>query len=201
VSTPNMPNTPAMPDRPDVPRKLDTLGIVESRGIAAGADLADRMMKAADVELVRAGTICSGRYMIYVSGSREAVETAVQAARETDRPLAGSFVLSNVSPQVTDALRKGAAAREGEAVGVVECRNVSSGVAAADSAVKRSAVRILRLVTGQGINGKSYFVLGGDIASVREAAEAAGESLGANLVDTVILPGPDASVVAALTGR
>jgi microcompartment protein CcmL/EutN len=79
---------------------MDTLGIVESRSIAAGVELADGMVKAADVELVRATTICSGRYMIHVAGDREAVETSVRLARESGRALAGSFVLSNVSPQV-----------------------------------------------------------------------------------------------------
>ncbi len=179
---------------------MDTLGIVESRSIAAGVELADGMVKAARVELTRASTVCSGRYTVYVAGDRQTVETAVAFARESGRALAGSFVISNVSPQVLEALRRGSAALEGEALGVVECRTVSSGIAAADSAVKRSAVRLLRLVTGQGINGKSYFVLGGDVASVKEAAQAARDSLGRELVETVVLPRPDAAVAAALTG-
>ncbi len=178
---------------------MDTLGLVESRSIAAGVELADGMMKVANVVLVRASTICSGRYMIYVSGDREAVATAVRFARESGRALAGDFVLSNVSPQVTDALKKGALAREGDAIGVVECRTVAAGVAAADSAVKRSAIRLLRLVTGQGINGKSYFVISGDVASVREAVEAAEAVLGQKCIETVVLPRPDLSVVQALT--
>ncbi len=179
---------------------MDTLGVVESRSIAVGVELADGMVKAAQVTLVRASTVCSGRYTIYVAGDRQAVGTSVAFARESGRALAGSFVISNVSPYVLEALRHGAAAGEGEALGVVECRTVSSGIAAADSAVKRSAVRLLRLVTGQGINGKSYFVIGGDVASVREAAQAAREALGRDLVETVVLPRPDAAVAAALTG-
>ena len=178
---------------------MDTLGVVESKSIAAGVELADGMMKVADVELVRAATICSGRYLIYLSGDREAVETAVRLAKESERSLMGSFVISNVSRQVMDALKKGALAEEGEAIGVVECRTVSSGVVAADSAVKRSAVRLLRLVTGQGINGKSYFVMSGDVASVTEAAEAAKAVLGKQLIEVVVIPRPNPSVVRALT--
>lgn len=82
---------------------------------------------------------------------------------------------------------------------VIECRSVSAGVAASDVAVKRSAVRLLRMVTGQGINGKSYFVLGGDVASVREAAEAAKDALGEKLIELVVIPRPDASVLRSLT--
>ena len=59
---------------------MDTLGLVEVRSIAAGAELADRMVKAAEVELLRAATICSGRYLILVAGDRQAVDTAVGAA-------------------------------------------------------------------------------------------------------------------------
>jgi microcompartment protein CcmL/EutN len=178
---------------------MDTLGIVESRSIAAGVELADAMVKVANVELVRASTICSGRYMIYVAGDREAVETSVRLARESGRALAGSFVISNVSPQVTDVLKKSSPALEGEALGVIESRTASSGVAAADKAVKRSAIRLLRLVTGQGITGKSYFVIGGEVASVQEATQAAKSALGKNLVEAVVIPRPNASVVKALT--
>ena len=179
---------------------MDTLGVVEANSIAAGVELADIMVKAAQVELVKAGTICSGRYMVYVSGDRDAVERSVDAARNSERKLAGSFVISNVSPQVVSALRKNEAAGDNDAIAVVECRTVSSGIDAADSAVKRSAVRLLRLVTGQGINGKSYFVLCGDVASVTEAVEAAKEALGPKLIETVVLPRPDASVLKAVTG-
>jgi microcompartment protein CcmL/EutN len=178
---------------------MDTLGVVESRSIAGGAVIADSMVKSADVELVRASTICSGRYLIFVAGDRQAVHTAVETARESGRTLSGSFVISNVSRQVLDALKKSSAANEHDALGVIECRNVSSGINAADCAVKRSAVQLARLVTGQGINGKSYFVLSGDVASVEEAAEAAKSALGQNLVDAVVIPRPSASVVRALT--
>ena len=178
---------------------MDTLGIVEARSIAAGVELADAMMKAADVELIRATTICSGRYMVYVAGERDAVATSVKLAEASGRSLAGSFILSNVSPEVVAVLKRGSAAEAGQAIAVIESRNVSSGVAAADQAVKRSAIHLLRLVTGQGINGKSYFVISGDVASVEEATETANSALGKNLVEAVVIPNPDASVVRALT--
>lgn len=137
---------------------MDTLGVVESRSIAAGAELADIMVKAAQVDLVRASTVCSGRYLIFVAGEREAVETAVNAARGSRHTLVGDYVISNISPQVTAVLKKANPATEGSALGVIECRNVSSGVAAADRAIKRADVVLVRLSTGQGIMGKSYFV-------------------------------------------
>ena len=138
--------------------------------------------------------------MIYAGGDREAGEGEGETARTTGRRLAGSFGMSNVSPLVISALRKNEAEGENDALAVVECRTVSSGIAAADSAVKRSAVRLLKLVTGQGNNGKSYFVLCGYVAAVTEAVEAAKEALGPKLIETVVLPRPDASVLKAVTG-
>lgn len=180
---------------------MDTLGVVESKNIAAGVLLADGMVKAADVELLHAATVCSGRYMIHVCGGREAVAAAVAFARESGRALVGDFVISNVSPLVTAALKKGIAdASIGNALGVVECRTASAGIVAADAAVKRSAVSLPRLVTGRGIHGKSYFVLAGDVASVEEAVDAAQSALGKQLIDAVVIPRPDASVFGAVTG-
>lgn len=177
---------------------VDTLGVVESRSIAAGVLLADGMVKAAPVELLRASPICSGRYMIHISGDRQAVGAAVAFAEHSGRALAGSFVISNVSPQLLAALKKPASAVSGDALGIVECRTASAGIAAADSAVKRSDVRLLRLVIGQGINGKSFFVLGGDVAAVEEASEAAKTVLGAQLIESVVIPRPDDAVVLAV---
>jgi microcompartment protein CcmL/EutN len=179
---------------------MDSLGLVESRSIAAGVELADLMVKGAEVDLVRASTICSGRYLIHVTGDREAVATSVRLAQVSGRALAGSYTISNVSPQVVEALRCSQPLTREAALGVLESRTAAAGVAAADCAVKRSDVSLLRLVTGRGINGKAYFVLGGDVASVEEAAEAAKEHLGRKLVEAVVLPSPDTAVVKALTG-
>ena len=179
---------------------MDSLSVVEVMSIASGAELADGMVKVASVDLVRASTLCSGRFIIYVAGDREAVQTSVLFVRESGRKLTGSFVISNVSPLLVAALKKSEVAMRGEALGVVECRNVAAGVDAADKAVKRSDVRLLTFVSGQGIAGKSYFVLGGDVAAVREAVEAACNVLADRLVESVVIPNPAEAMASALTG-
>jgi len=177
---------------------IDTLGIVEVKSIAGGVELADAMMKAADVELLRASTICSGRYLIFVAGDRAAVTSSVTMARESGRALTGSYIISNASPELLKVLQRDGIPDKNQAIGIVECRKVAAGIAAADSAAKRSAIQLLRLVTGQGINGKSYFVLSGDVASVNEATETAAAALGKNLVEAVVIPRPNASVIRSL---
>lgn len=121
--------------------------------------MADSMLKAAAVTLVRASVVCAGRLLIVVEGDREAVETAVRTAREAEASLAGSYIISPVDPQVQAALRRRPQPAAGQALGVVECRNAADGVMAADAAVKKAQVALMRLVLGQGIGGKSFFVL------------------------------------------
>lgn len=180
---------------------MDSLGIVESKSIAAGAALTDVMIKAAGVTLVKAGTICSGRYLIYVSGDHASVVTAVNGAEASGYRLLGSYTISAISQQVVDALSQKSVITQPGAIGVVECRTASSGIVAADHAVKQSDVQLARIVTGQGINGKSYFVITGDIASVEESVATVTDKLGKNVLETVVIASPDAAVVNTLVNR
>ncbi len=178
---------------------MSTLGLVETKSIAAGVLVADLMMKRATVELVRAATICSGRYMIQISGDREAVKTAMDAARESDAIIAGIFVISNVTPEVLMALKNTTTVvNRNAALCVVECRTATSGIAAADAAIKASGTVLAKLVTGQGIMGKSYFVLAGELTAVEAGTAAARETLQKNLINAVVIPSPDESVMNAL---
>lgn len=185
-------------------KAMDTLGIIDSRSIAAGAELADIMLKAAPVTLLRGAVVCAGRFLIIVEGDREAVHTAVRAAEDAAKAaelsLAGSYVISHVSPQVAGALRRQPATIYGSALGVIESRHAADSVIAADSAVKRAHVGLARMVLGQGVGGKSYFVITGAVEDVREATAAAVEQLGKNLVRDVVIPQPDAAVMQAMTG-
>ena len=179
---------------------MDTLGVVEMQSIAAGAEAADAMVKSANVELLRASTICGGRFLIYVSGDRKAVETAVDSASLGHRRIIASFVISQVSPALVESLKKTSPSAAGEALGVVESRIVSACLNAADAAVKKADVRLLKFVAGHGIMGKAYFVLGGDVAAVRESVTAACESLGEKLIESVVIPSPAEAVAQALSG-
>lgn len=176
----------------------DTLGIVECRTIATGVSLTDAMLKAAPVKLLRAATVCSGWYLVFIAGDRDSVETSVALAADLKRGLLGSYVLSNISPQVMDALERPSEAEPGDAIALIEARTSSIGVAAADKAVKDAPVRLIRLVPGEGITGKSYFVLCGTLSAVEAGAEAAHAVLGKYLVDSVILARPEEALLATL---
>ncbi|MDP3480770.1 MAG: BMC domain-containing protein [Desulfoprunum sp.] len=178
---------------------MPALGLVETAGIAAGVGLADRMVKEADVNLLRATTICGGRYMIQVEGDRAAVAAALAVAAEDGSRIIGKYLIPQVSSEVLDALRRPSGVRLGQAIAVVEARTATSGIVAADAAVKAAAVSLAKLVTGQGINGKSYCVFCGELSSVEAGVRAAVDVLANNLIDTMVLAAPDQAVLGELT--
>lgn len=179
---------------------MTSLGLVETRTIAGGINLADIMVKRAQVALLKAHTICSGRFMVLVSGDRASVGEAIDVARETVEKLHASYLLSQVCAPVLAALTR----RELEpfnphdAMAIIECKNVVTGISAADAAVKTSGANLVKMVLGQGINGKSYFILGGELASVEAGVTAAEDILGTSLLDRAIIPSPDQAVLSAV---
>lgn len=182
----------------NTPSRIDSLCLVESRSIAVGALLLDHMLKKSSVELVRASPICSGRYFIAVSGHRADVEEALGIAQHAGYPLAYACTIGNVSPLVLEALHRKAQITPHSALGIVECRTVSASILTADSVIKKADVSLFRLSMGQGINGKSYFVVGGDISAVEAALELAKASLANFLIEATLLPRPHEEAVRAI---
>lgn len=178
---------------------METLGVVETRTIASGVRLADEMLKVADVALVRASTICSGRYLIFVSGKQSDVEMAVGHAHLAGR-LTGDFVISGVSPELVAVLKKRQTVNSIQAIGLIESSTVSAGVAAADVAVKSADISLIRFVSGLGICGKSYFIFSGELAAVEEAEKMAKEFLQTKYIESTVIARPEQDVVKAIIG-
>ncbi len=178
---------------------MNSLGLLESRTLAGGVELLDVMVKAADIEILRATTICSGRFMILAQGDESAVETALNAAKEKHAKPPLIYHITGVSTQVLSFLQGKKAAPSGSALGVIETRRAISTITAADIAVKQANVEILRLNLGQGINGKGWLLLGGDVAAMEESVAAATEGVQKELLDWLILPSPDDKVWGALS--
>ncbi|WDP90334.1 MAG: BMC domain-containing protein [Desulfobacter sp.] len=178
---------------------LDTLGLVETRTIASGARLLDIMLKRGEVDLLQAGAICSGRFLIRVTGARDAVKAAVTAVVE-DPAAVDTFIISRISARVIRALKTRTMPEPGQALGLVESRRSASGIAAADAAVKRADVTLVRLAVARGINGKSFILVAGNLAAVAEAVEAACLHLDKDLLDSTVIPNPDRRAAEALAG-
>ena len=55
------------------------IAMVELNSIARGIEVSDDMVKAARVELLRASTVCPGKYMVIVGGDTGAVKASLKA--------------------------------------------------------------------------------------------------------------------------
>jgi microcompartment protein CcmL/EutN len=155
-------------------RMEPAVAVVELASIAIGIAVGDAMVKRAPVDVVRAGTVHNGKYVVLVAGSVADVEEAHAAGLAVGQGcLVDTVLLPNVHPQVVAALRGERRTGTGEALGVVETATIASIVEAADAGVKGAQVELLELRLGDGIGGKGYLLFDGDVADVEAAVEIA----------------------------
>ncbi len=185
---------------------MEAVGIIELTSIGLGYVASDAMVKAADVRVVIARTICSGKYLVAVTGPVAEVQAAVDAglARIPDG-LIDHAVIPRIAPAVFKALGQGvelrispaggpggSAAALPKALGVVETFSATSMFEAADAAVKAAAVTLFRVHLAMALGGKAYMLLAGGVADVRAGVESAAALVRAKglLVSAVTIPGP-----------
>ena len=148
------------------------IAVLEFDSIAKGIEAGDTMIKRAPLEVIRAGTVHPGKYLVLVGGLTADVEEAVAAGREVgEAALVDVVFLPDVHPDVVASI--GGARREdgGEALGVIETRTVSSVIRAADAGVKGARVVIRELRLADELGGKGYVLFGGAVAEVEAAVE------------------------------
>jgi microcompartment protein CcmL/EutN len=103
-------------------------------------------------------------------------------------------VIPQIHEQVVPMLRRRGGRINGQldAIGVVETTTVASSIVAADIALKTSSVDLIDLRIANGLGGKSFFVLTGEVSDVRSAvATGAGNAQSAGqLAREVVIPRP-----------
>jgi len=171
----------------------NSIGLIELSSVAAGILAADAMLKAAEVELLLARTICSGKYMAMVRGDVAAVEASVRAgAAAGDFAVIDTFVIPNVDEQVFPAIAGTTRVEKLEALGIIESFSVASLIEAADAAVKAANVKLIELRLAMALGGKAYVSMTGEVAAV-QAAVAAGAAVVAHkglLTNQVVIASP-----------
>ncbi len=170
-----------------------SVGLIELSSVAAGFTVADAMLKAGHVQLLLSRTICSGKYMVLVRGEASAVASAMDAGTAAaEGCLIDQTVLTNLHPDVLEAIGRTGPCEPGGALGVVESFNVASLVEAADAAVKAGDVRLLELRLAMALGGKAFALMAGDVAAVQASVAAAERVLGASgvLVKGAVIPRP-----------
>lgn len=78
-----------------------SIGIVEFRSIAIGIGAVDDIVKASNVKILDAKTICPGKYYIVFAGSVSAVNSSImRVLDEYGKFIVDYAALSNVYPEI-----------------------------------------------------------------------------------------------------
>jgi microcompartment protein CcmL/EutN len=171
----------------------NSIGLIELGSIAAGMEACDAMLKAADVELLLARSICSGKYMVMVRGDVAAAQSAVRAGAETGGvSVIDTFVIPNLHESVFPAIGGAVKVERLEALGVIESFSVASLIEGADAAVKAANVRLLEIRLAMALGGKAFVTMTGNVAAVRAAVDAGAQIVAQKglLVNKVVIPAP-----------
>lgn len=171
----------------------NAIGIVELSSIASGYAASDAMLKSANVDMLLARSICSGKYMVMVGGAVADVQSAVAAGVEaSEGAVIDSVVLTNIDPSVFPAISGANPVKNLEALGVIESFSVASLIAAADAAAKAADIELIELRLAMALGGKAFATLTGSVSAVQAAVDA-GARLVADkglLVNRVVIPRP-----------
>ncbi len=167
------------------------LSLIEFSSIAAGIQAADAMVKRAPIDVIQAGTVQPGKYLVLVGGLTADVEESLAAGREVGRDAILDIVfLPQVHPAVVAALRGGRSPEASEALGVLETTSVAAAIRAADAGVKGAQVELVEVRLADGLGGKGIVLYSGLVADVEIAVALGVESLEGpdQLLRQVVIP-------------
>jgi microcompartment protein CcmL/EutN len=182
---------------------IEAVGLIELTSVGIGFVVEDAMLKAGDVKLVLARTICSGKYIIVVTGpvadATAAVDAGLAAAPEG---IIDHEVIPRLHPAVLKALSQaveltvplsaGAEAAAPKAVGIIETFSGVSVLLAGDAAAKTGNITLLKIHLAMALGGKGYLMMAGSVSDVQMAVHAGAEVVRRRglLVSAVTIPGP-----------
>lgn len=180
-----------------------SIGLLELSSIARGVEVADSVLWAAKVEMLFAAPVQPGKYVMLFTGSVQDVRSAARDGAETAAgDLVDQLVIPQLHEQVLPILRRNGGRIHGEldAVGVVETTTVASSIVACDTALKTASVDLIDLRIANGLGGKSFFTLTGEVSDVRSAVQAGARTAAERglLARDVVIARPHPELVAHL---
>lgn len=179
----------------------ETIGFMEFNSIAKGIEVADAVLKAAEVDLIFARAGCPGKYYLLFTGEVAAVKASLDVgAALGENYLVDWCIIPRVHPQVIKAINHTTEPGLVNAVGIMEFFSVTASIYAADAAVKAADVILIDVRLGTGIGGKSFVVFTGEVAAVNEAVccGIATKNAEGMVVSSVVIPNPRKEIFEAL---
>ncbi len=180
---------------------MQSIGFLELNSIAKGIEVADIVLKTADVSMVFSKAGCPGKYFILFTGEVAAVQSSIDSGCAIgESHVVDRCVIPNINPQVVKAINMTNYPETMQAIGVMEFYSVTASVYGADAAVKAADVDLVEVRLGTGIGGKSFVVLTGEVAAVREAIACGIHTPNAEgmLVSSVVIPSPHKELLESL---
>jgi microcompartment protein CcmL/EutN len=148
------------------------LALLEFSSIAAGIQAADAMVKRAPIDVIKAGTVQPGKYLVLIGGQVADVEESLAAGQEVGGVAAVDLVfLPQVHPEVVEAVGGGRVPDVTDALGVIETNTVAAAIHAADAGIKGAEVRLLEVRLADGLGGKGIVLFSGLVADVEAAVD------------------------------
>lgn len=172
---------------------IEAIGLVEFNSIAFGIYAADEMVKIAPVELAIAMTICPGKYISLVVGDVSSVDSSVKrGVAAGEDTVVDSLFIPNIHPMIFPAMMGTADTGDLRSIGVIETFSVASAIIAGDGAAKAAEVKIIDLRVAQGLAGKSFVTMTGDVSDVTAGVTAGVDLIKESgmLVKSVVIPSP-----------
>ncbi len=172
---------------------MNAVGLIELSSIAAGFEVADTMLKAAEVELIVSRTICAGKFMVIIGGEVASVQAAVEAGAEAwEGAVIDTMVIPNVHPAVFPAIAGTREVQTRGALGILEAFSVASLIEGADEAVKSADVELIEIRLAMALGGKAFVTMTGEVSAVRAAVDAGAARIGEKglLVNMAVIPSP-----------
>lgn len=179
------------------------LALLEFSSIAAGVFAGDAMVKRAQLDVIHAGTVQPGRYLILIGGTVAEVEEALKAGQENALDALNDHIfLPGVHPDVVRALSGGRATQISDALGIVETQSVPAAILAADKGIKGAQVSLIEVRLADGLDGKGLVFFTGLVSDVEAAIEISTDSLKSEqLVKKVVISKLHADMAALVQGN
>jgi microcompartment protein CcmL/EutN len=140
-----------------------------------------------------------GKYVMLYTGSVQDVRASTaRGAALAGGDLVDQLVIPQIHAQVVPMIKRtGRINGTLDAVGVVETNTVASTIASADAALKTATIDLVDIRLANGLGGKSFYVLTGEVSDVKSSV-AAGAKVAQErglLAREVVIPSPHRELV------
>ncbi len=179
--------------------KEPAIGLLEFKSVARGIFTTDAIAKKAPIKILETHPICPGKYMCLFAGEvadvNESLQEGIKVAGDL---LVNDLFLPHVHRDVIPAITGTNHIEEYGSIGVIETFSITSCVVAADIAIKNAPIDLVEIRLANGLGGKAYFVMTGDLADVESSLEAAKKYVSEEglLTAAELIPAPHPDLIA-----